>query len=230
MADKGYCLRQMPFQIPREDIEAIRTLRDLPNASVVAFIAALKTVPLTADTDEIAKRIVDQVPPLTPKQLEAVLDALYGLYFIRELSGVPRPTFLKDFIDGLQTTPELRIDKREVFKLTAKFDKLLSIDAFNALSKAKRLQRDGERLYCDAKIVSDIRPVFGSKPTSRPVGAVVTHTLKLGYHEGGEHKEFHVVLDCIDVDRFNEILERAQAKDKVLRGLLKEIELPDLGV
>jgi hypothetical protein len=230
MVDKGYRLRQMPFQIPREDIEAIQTLKAMPMASVTAFIAALKEVPPTVDTDEIAKRIVDKVPPLTPKQLEAILDALYGLYFIRELSGVPRHTFLEDFISGLQTTPELKIDKNDISKLTARFDRLLNIEAFNALSKAKRLQRDGERLYCDAKIVSDIRPVFGAKPTSRPVGAVVTHTLKLGYHEGGEHKEFHVVLDCIDLDRFNDIVERAQAKDQVLRGLLRETRLPDLGV
>jgi hypothetical protein len=220
----------MPFQIPKDDIEAVRTLKSMASATVGAFIAALKTVPLTADTDEIAKRIADQVPPLTPKQLEAVLDALYGFYFIRELSGVPREVFLEDFIDGLQDAPELKIDKREIPKLTAKFEKLLNIETFNALSKAKRLQRDGERLYCDAKIVSDIRPVFGSKPTSRPVGAVITHSLKLGYHEGGEHSEFHVVLDRIDLDRFSDIVERAKAKDKVLRGLLKETQLPDLGV
>jgi len=220
----------MPFQIPKDDIEAVRTLARMPNATVGALIAALKTVPLTADTDEIAKRIADQVSPLTPKQLEAVLDALYGFYFIRELSGVPRPTFLRDFIDGLCDAPELKIDKTEIPKLTAKFEKLLNIDTFNALSKAKRLQRDGERLYCDAKIVSDIRPVFGSKPTSRPAGAVITHSLKLGYHEGGEHKEFHVVLDRIDLDRFSDIVERAQAKDRVLRGLLKETQLADLGV
>jgi hypothetical protein len=72
--------------------------------------------------------------------------------------------------------------------------------------------------------------VFDSKPTSRPVGAVVTHTLKLGYHETGEHKEFNVILDCIDLNFLREIIDRAQAKDRTLRGLLKEAHLADLGV
>jgi hypothetical protein len=92
------------------------------------------------------------------------------------------------------------------------------------------LQRDGERLYCDAKILSDIRPVFGDKPTVRPVGAVVTHTLRIGYHLGGDHREFHIILDVQDLEALKVAVDRAQAKDKTLRALLKDIKLPDLGI
>jgi hypothetical protein len=220
----------MPFNIPEENIAAITVLKAMPNASVDAFITAIKSAPLTADTDEIAKRIAERVPSIPPKQLEDVLDTLYHIYYIRELSGVPRPTFLKDFMDGLQDSPLRAADKKEDQALRAKFEKLLNIDTFNLLSKAKRLQRDGERLYCDAKIISDIRPVFGAKPTTRPNGAVVTHTLKLGYHEGGEHKEFHIILDCIDLEGLSDVIGRAQAKDRTLRDLLKSTRLPVLGV
>jgi hypothetical protein len=220
----------MPFQIPEEDIAPIGILKAMPRASVEAFVKALKTVPPTVDTDEIAQRISSQVPSIPPAELERVLDALYGLYFIRELSGVKRETFLQDFIDGIQNVPVLAVEAKEVDKLREKFAKLLDIGIFNLLSKAKRLQRDGERLYCDAKIISDIRPVFGAKPTDRPTGAVVTHTLKLGYHEGGEHKEFHIILDLVDLDLLTSIVNRALAKDTTLRGLLKEMRCPDLGV
>lgn len=220
----------MPFQIPREDIESIKILDAMPIASLDVLIAALKAVPLTVDTDDMAKHIAGRVPSITAKQLEAVLDTLYGIYYIRELSGVNRSTFLDDFIGGLKSIPGIRADKAELPKLRLKFARLLNIETFNALAKAKRLQRDGERLYCDAKIVSDIRPVFDSRPTNRPVGAVVTHTLKLGYHESGEHREFNVILDRIDLDLLSDIIKRAQAKDKTLRGLLVETKLPDLGV
>ncbi|SRR5258708_1710439 len=219
----------MPFDIPEEFIPAITALKTMPNASVDTFITAVKSAPLTADTDEIAKGIAEQVPSIPPKQLEAVLDALYQIYFIRELSGVPRSIFLKDFMDGLQASTA-HADQKETQALRAKFEKLLNIDTFNLLSKAKRLQRDGERLYCDAKIISDIRPVFGAKPTARPRGAVVTHMLKLGYHEGSDHKEFHVILDYIDLEVLSDVIGRAQAKDKTLRDLLNATRLPVLGV
>jgi hypothetical protein len=205
---------------------------DQGNAQCVldTLIKALRAASPAADTDEIAKRIAEQVPSMAAAELEAVLDTLYGLYSIRELSGVDQETFLKDFVEGFQKQPDLAVDGKEVPKLRSKFEKLLNIETFNLLSKAKRLQRDGERLYCDTKIISDIRPVFGAKATVRPIGAVVTHTLKLAYHQMGEHREFHVVLDGIDLGLLAEVIHRALLKDETLRSLLKEMRLPDLGV
>ena len=220
----------MPLQIPIEDFPALKTIRAMPNTSVETLIKALKSASLTSDTDEIAKNIAEQVPSVSASELEAVLDTLYGLYSIRELSGVSRDTFLKDFIEGFQNQTELAVDRKDAPKLRAKFEKLLSVETFNLLSKAKRLQRDGERLYCEAKIVSDIRPVFGAKPTVRPLGAVLTHTLKLAYHELGDHKEFQIVLDGIDLGLLADAIHRALQKDETLRALLKEMRLPDLGV
>lgn len=221
---------QMPFQIPTEDIAAVATMTKMPKTSVDALISALKDAPYTADTDEIAEQISARVPGVDVNELESILDSLYGLYFVRELSGVPKAVFLDDFINGLEAAPVFDVNREDIPKLRAKFERLLNIEIFNVLSKAKRLQRDGERLYCDAKILSDIRPVFRDKPTSRPAGAVVTHTLMLAYHEGGEHKEFHVVLDRIDLDELLEVISRAQTKDKTLRNLLSEERLSDLGV
>jgi hypothetical protein len=220
----------MAFEIPNEYIAEITTLKTLPDSSIEAFISTLNSTPFTADTDDMAARIAERVPSIPAKRWEAVLDALYSIYYIRELSGVPHPTFLQDFMEGVQNLPELAVPKQELSKLRAKFEKLLSIDRFNVFAKAKRLQRDGERLYCDAKILSDIRPVFGAKPTTRPTGAVITHTLKVAYHEGGEHKEFHIVLDAIDLDELVSVILRAYDKDKTLRKLLKDARLPVMGV
>jgi hypothetical protein len=219
----------MPFEIPKEDVAAVSTLKAMPNVSVDAFVNALKSIPPSTDIRGMARGIAKRLPLIPIKDLEGVLDTLFGLYYIRELSGVPPQTFLQDFMEGVQKVPELAVPKQEVPKLRAKFEKLLNIDAFTILSKAKRLQRDGERLYCDAKILSDIRPVFGNKPTNRPVGAVVSHTLRVTYHEGADLKDFHIILDSIDLEMLGDVIGRAYAKDKTLRDLLRNAKLPDLG-
>jgi hypothetical protein len=178
----------------------------------------------------MAARISKKVPSIPMEQLASILDVLYTIYYIRELSGVEPSTFLEDFMEGVQNVPQLKAEKRGLARLRGRFEQLLSTNSFNLLSKAKRLQRDGERLYCDAKILSDIRPVFSHNPTSRPLGAVVTHTLRLGYHESGDHKEFRVILDSVDLDALADVIFRAQAKDGTLRALLKDAKLPDLGL
>src|SRR5713101_238873 len=208
----------MIFEIPKEDIAAIATIKAMSDGSVDALLTALKSVPPTVDTEKVATRIAEHVPSITAKLLEDVLDTLYGLCYVRELAGVERPTFLEDFMEGFQNVPELAGEKSEIPKLRKKFEKLLNNETFNLLSKAKRLQRDGERLYCDAKIISDMRPVFSEEPTIRPTGAVVTHTLKIVYHKGeGAHGECHIILDSIDLDALGSIITRAQAKDRTLR-------------
>jgi len=219
----------MPLNIPPEDRGAIAAITVLPSSSLEQFIAALKAAPPVSNAHEMAEHIAKQVPKIPAGKLASVLEMLYTLYYIRDLSGVSPITFLDDLLEGISRSSGLKLKAKDMPKLRSLFDKLLSIESLKTVSKAARLQRDGERLYCTAKILSDIRPVFGSDPTTRPEGAVLTHSLKLGYHEGKEHKEFHVVLDSDDLEALAEMVERARLKDKSLRNLLEEAKLPNLG-
>ena len=159
-----------------------------------------------------------------------MLETIYTLYHIRELAGVEHSQFLDDLMEAIQKSSVLKLQQKEIPKLRTLLGKLLNVESLNLVAKAGRLQRDGERLYCTAKILSDIRPVFGSDPATGPVGAVLTHTLKVGYHEGKEHREFHIVLDSSDLDGLDEVVHRAQAKDRSLRDLLKSASLPNLDI
>ena len=226
-ANNGYASVQMALEIPIEEASTIAAIRTLPVASVDDLIAGLAGAPLISDPKEMTAYIAKQLPTLSTKQLSPVLDTLYSLYYIRGLSGATDTRFLNDLMDAIRE--RLKLTQQEVAKLQVRFKKLLSINTLTAISKAARLQRDGERLYCESKIMSDIRPVFGPDPSESPVGAVLTHTLKLVYHLGKEHKEFHVVLDSDDLESLKDVIIRARFKDKSLRNLLDRTKLPNLG-
>jgi hypothetical protein len=135
-------------------------------------------------------------------------------------------------MDGIRESsyPELNVENIDFDSLREKVEKLLNVHKLKVISKATRLQLDGERLYCESKILSDIRPVFDDDPEVDPIGAVITHTLKLGYHIGREHKEFHIVLDADDLESLKSVIDRAYAKNQTLRVLLRKKNLPNLGV
>jgi hypothetical protein len=219
----------MALEIPKEDAGSITAIQTLSHASMEKFISALTTAPLTSNPDEMVTHIAKRVPSIPKDQLTRMLGTIYTLYHIRELAGVEHSQFLDDLMEAIQQSPTLQLSQKETPKLRSLLERLLNIDSLNMVAKAGRLQRDGERLFCTAKILSDIRPVFSSDPAGRPIGAVLTHTLKVGYHDGKEHREFHVVLDSSDLDQFGDTIQRAQAKDKSLRGLLRSIDLPNLG-
>src|SRR5579864_64932 len=155
------------FSIPKEDVEAVAMIKTLSDASVKELIAALDSAKVAVDTDKLAEGIYGRVPSIPMDDLRLILEALYALYFVRELAGVQSSRFLSDFMDGLQGEKKLAFQKKDEPKVRLRFEKLLNIDVLNVMSKAAGLQRDGERLYCSAKIISDIRPVFGPKATVR---------------------------------------------------------------
>lgn len=219
----------MALDIPKEDTGSIVAIKTLTPAAIEKLVSALKTAQPVSDAREMAASIAAHVPSITMAQLSRVLETLYTLYYIRELSGVKHPTFLEDLMDGIRSNPNLQLSTKDVPKLRSVLEKLLTIETLLTVSKAARLQRDGERLYCQSKIASDILPVFGSDASVPPVGAVLNHTLRIAYHEGGDHKEFHIVLDSDDLNALRDVIQRAQEKDKTLRALLKTINLPNLG-
>jgi len=103
---------------------------------------------------------------------------------------------------------------------------LIGIDSIKLASKAYGLRRDHERWLCDVKIITDLRPVFADVH-QKPTSVIVGHTLKLGYHEDGEHREFYVALDGSDVAALKKALQRAEDKESSLRNLVVDSGLKE---
>jgi len=219
----------MALEIQQEDTGSIALINTLPRAALERLVSALESAPPVSNPQEMADLIARQIVSIPASRLAPVIETLYTLYHIRELSGVRPARFIAALMEAVQRAPHPHIPQKELAKLRPTLEKLMSIGTLRTVAKAARLQREGERLYCEAKILSDIRPVFGADPESIPVGAVLTHTLRLGYHEGSQHKEFHVVLDFDDLMAINEVILRAQVKEKSLRNMLKRAKLPNLG-
>lgn len=215
----------MALDISERQAGYIAAIQKLRSASMEQLILALANAPPTSNPKKMADRIAEQVPSVPVERLGGMLDTLYTLYHIRELSGVQHPQFLEDLIEGLRKDRNVQLTEGQLKRFRAVLERLMDIETLKPIAKAARLQRDGERLYCTSKTLSDIRPVFENDPTNRPLGAVLTHTLKISYHEGSNHREFHVVLDSNDLEQLAEVVQRAKDKDKTLRELLESTGL-----
>lgn len=226
----------MALKIPAEEIPAIVKMCNLPESAIDELVAALSSSTVVPDSEEMAAQVASSVPSIPIQDLTTILDTLYSLYHIREMSEVSPQRFLHDLVHGIRSARSKELEAAiktlgGTRPIRDRFQKLLTIDALSAVSKAVALQRSGEHLFCEAKILSDIRPVFpvGDAPV-RPTGAVVTHTLKLSYHEEGEHKTFFLIFDSDDLEQLRKTIKRAQDKDKILRSLLKDAKLSELGI
>ena len=121
-----------------------------------------------------------------------------------------------DAMEALSSDERLPHAEREAFRhnlLT-----LLSADIFSLLTKVHDLATEDERTFCHARIITDLRPVFGLDPDDGPKAMLVVHMLKLTYHQGTkEHKHFHVSLDSADLKAMKQLIQRAELKAKTLK-------------
>jgi len=191
---------------------------------------ALASSSVTPRPKEMATRIAPLVPNISQEDVFPVVDALYALYRVREYSELDRKSFLREIIDSIKANADPEISETDVPAITERFKRLLKIETLESISKAVALQRDGERLYCGSRILSDIRPVFGRDEHSEPKAAVITHNLRISYHEDGLHRDMYFVLDEEDLAHLQGVIERALAKSETIDRILTSASIPRLGV
>jgi hypothetical protein len=220
----------MALGIPKYYIPILGEIHKLSDASIGELLLALESSGVAASSYDLAEHIADSVPSIPRKTLNRIIEGIFSLYHVRESSELDRSNFWDELVEGVREYAKPKLLDKEIPHLRDRFKRLLNIETLAINAKAVRLQRDGERLYCEAKIISDIRPVFSENIKSAPVAATITHTLKIGFHEDGNHREFFVVLDELDLDDLQKTIKRAKTKADTLTKLLDDSNIPTLGI
>lgn len=216
--------------IPKRHHAALAKIRRLPDKEVNELASALSQPPATLDPQRLASLISPKVIGVSAEDLTDIIGTLCDLYVIRAARDVPIQQFTSDIVSAMRDSrdEDLHVSEEETSGLQGRLSRMLEIESLSLASKALDLRNEHHRVFCDTRILTDLRPVFGSEPSSRPIGAVIIHILKLEYHSASGHEEFYVALDPGDITKLIEVLKRAEAKAQSLRALLSELGIREL--
>lgn len=215
--------------IPATYRQGFEKIKKLTPAELDSFVAALEKAQPAGRMRDVTAAVVKDVPNLGRTDIESIMRALYSLCAFVSDVETPLSEHLSDLTSAMQASGRsgLALSESERIDFEKRMDRLLNVKSLLISSKVEGLRLDYPATLHDAKILSDIRPIF-DKPDERPVGCAISHTLEIEYHESGEHKEFYVVLDSEDLQKMKKTIQRAEAKAVSLRDLLKTTGLPDL--
>jgi hypothetical protein len=196
--------------IPRKDRDGLAIWRDMPDAIFDALLAGIERSP--GSTPSSAN--------LSPDDSERAMDALTTMYTIRAFNEVETEEFIGDVCEALLEYGDLRAADEAKFR--ERLARLLDIEALNIAAKGAALQTEHEHLFCSARVLTDARPIYGKSVSDPPAAMIITHELKLNYHEGpaGRTREFYIGLGSGDIAQLQEVLQRAEAKAHSLRTAL----------
>ena len=218
------------LRIPEKALPDLKKIADVDSKNFEELLQVISETGPTLTSAQFENKIAGK--PLLPNKddISAILRAALAFYRLKEsheltAQGAAEAIAKSDVVSGAGGFP---VDKIEVLqkRLTA----LFSLDkSLGVTSKAFDVMTEHERTYCSARILSDIRPVFG-EDEERALGAVVIHNLQIGFHQDGEHKELYFAMDTRDIERLGSIIERARKKTTALASILRESEVPYLEV
>jgi hypothetical protein len=157
----------------------------------------------------------------------AILDAVVPLMFYMATNSRTTEQVLKELKVALTTgdKSDVKLPRDSLERFQKNIVRFLELSSVALKAKALSIAADCQRLFSEAKVLSDLRPVFGSSVKSPPLGAVVTHTLRISYAENGEEKDFFVVLDAKDLTSVQECIARALDKNSSLLALIESSKL-----
>jgi hypothetical protein len=166
---------------------------------------------------------------IPPRESDHAQEALFSLYISRVGTEVLVPDFVDDIAESLKE--EKRSDKdwtdseETLGRFKERLTKLLSIGTLNKIAKAHDVLLEHAQTFAKARILSDIRPVFGEKIDSDLAGAMIVHMLKIDYSRSGRREEFFVALDTKDIQLLIDTLERAKLKTEQLKSVIDSASL-----
>jgi hypothetical protein len=216
------------LRIPKAEGPVLKLLATMPDDAFSQLAAALSQLPESLEPDSAPTRIAGQVTSLDPADTKAIVESLLTMYVISDRLGVDVPTFVDSIRRSIDESTELAdFEPREKDQLLSRLAILLRYDEGIGLSsKALGLSGEYGNLFVRSRILTDMRPVFGSNLVAGPQGAIISHTLHIECHQAdGEHTSFFITMDSSDLDDLREQLDRAVQKETALRAMLKSTQV-----
>lgn len=208
----------------------LQSLRDIPDDVFEAISEALRAAPDYSAPSALVEAVTAATGATDPE--------LDGEGLIQTLVSLRSQTWLEDVADedaailaltrDVAASPDVGIeveDQRAAF--AERLARLLDMASIATVASALDVVGEGERIFGSARILTDIRPVFGPEPEQRPRAAIIVNTLKIDCFTAQGTEEFFVVLEADDLDSLKEVVDRAITKTQTVRGLLRDAQITD---
>jgi len=218
------------LSIPERYQFGVSKIRDLPMDTVRLFRAALDKSVFNEERQEataVAASAFESISRSANEpagEFKKISEALVSMYLAKSGRDIPLEEFANRVADALEALPDpaLRLAPGDRGPFKEKLQILLGAEVFGVISKIDDLRTESERVFCHARIVTDLRPVFGSDVRTGPMALLVTHTLKIAYHGSGRNgdNELYVSLDARDLSELKDVILRAEAKASTLRPVV----------
>jgi hypothetical protein len=211
------------FRIPPAHREAVAALRDMSDEQFDALKTGLAEASPFAGSSGLTAQVTGQ-NDLESSTVRSIVLVLLSLYTQLKFHGWTK----EDLATGVSLSEDLppsdgKSDASD--KLAKRLEDLLDLESVVTTARALDLVTENEHLFHSARVLTDIRPVFGEDPKQPPSGALVAETLKVEYFDEGTIHSLFLSLSRGELQNLRDTVDRALMKSDTVHDLLEQIGL-----
>lgn len=209
------------LRLPEVIIGALPSLAELTDEQFESLAKAVEAAPPLLYHIDVVDYLEEKLAG-QPGAAHDIPHAIASLYDGRDQAGDSADGFASAVAESAASRSEQLRNVRSVIQ--QRLTRLLNVQNLLAASHARNVLFEQERIFTEARILTDVRPVF-SKETDLE-GAVVVHSLRVEYRENRQAKTIFFALDNRDLASLLEVVKRAQEKDAKLKALIRSTKIP----
>jgi hypothetical protein len=205
-----------PLSLPDVARSGLQELMGLSPEQVDRLIAAMGSERPRLLHAKFASEVAAKLTDLPAERATAIVLAFLSVALGREETRMSVPSFA----EGVSYSPQLNLTEIQRKSLMAFVKRVLEQPSVVTTAKAWALLVENEHNFAEARVITDIRPVF-SDGTDNPQSALIVHLLRITHGDKqGNLSDFVFALDDVDVLKLQDALNRAQAKSSALKRML----------
>jgi hypothetical protein len=228
--DRRFCDKLMvSMNIPKEVVSGLKLVAALDGTTRSRITEVLRSESASLDPSEIAATLCAKVKDLDREPAREIIDCLIALELARTSANVSVQRLSTDVVLAAGLSPD-----EEANTVSTWLQETLGVEPLIISAKGISVMQDNERTFLNARIITDVRPVYreplSETPSEPPSAAVIVHSLKISFREAGRYREFFTILDNDDLVKLKQTLERAEAKTRTLSAFLQSAKISYLEV
>lgn len=214
-------------RIPKPAREGLHKLASLSDEQFRDLCKALESIPLEIRHHSIFAEREVAPASISPSDMETIKTGFFPVLMAASSVPVPVSEYISDVVEAVEEEDGPLPDSS---LLEDRLNQILTVPSTELVAKAYDVITEHGCTYASARILSDIRPVFGENVEEQPKAVVIVHMLNINYSESGDKKTFVVALDNKDIDDLSKLLERAKKKIDSLKLVIASTGITHIDV
>lgn len=197
----------------------VRLLAGLPTERLDRLAQELPSLRMPNSLAELVKRFTEWTGLTSDDAWVCAAELSYAARFIRR--GRNQPDSVALWWRNIAANEPSSNSSRDWDTFESQLRTILACEVLSLVEKARELRIEGVNSIVDARILTDLRPVFPDDPMRPAEAMLVMHTLKLVFRQGNSEQTLCLSLESGALDYFSDLLERAREKE---RTLLRQVD------